>query len=373
MLIHTHFARLLPLFLREREAQRTAVLATIVQTAGSTYRKAGAQMLIAHNGEYAGLLSGGCLEGDLREHAQQVISSGQAKIVQYDMRSADDQLFGLGAGCEGAMNILLQTVGNANHWQPLAHLYACWQDNQATRLALVVSSNNAALPAGSVILPDGNLIATGQGKLSPHTLSQLQTLLKTPPDNTLHSVADGLQVFIASGSPTPRLLILGAGPDAQPLATLTHFLGWKATVYDHRSAYTTPERFPHAERIVTARPELLHQQLRLNDYHAVVVMSHHLDSDLRYLQQLADCQVPYIGLLGPAARRERLFTDLGDTINKLRPRLHAPVGLSIGAVTPEAISLAIISEIHRVLASMNGPTSVISTEGRNLSVNQTTS
>lgn len=352
MLIHTHFARLLPLFLRERTAQRTAVLATIVETAGSTYRKAGAQMLIAQNGEYAGLLSGGCLEGDLREHAQQVIGNGQARVVQYDMRSADDQLFGLGAGCEGAMSILLQAVGSANHWQPLAHLYAYWQANQATRLALIVRSDNIALPAGSVVLADGTVIANGQDKPSPQTLSQLQNLLNTQPDNTLHRLNGDLQVFIAAGTPAPRLLILGAGTDAQPLAMLTHFLGWKATVYDHRAAYTTTERFPHVERILTARPEQLHQQLRLNDYHAVVVMSHHLDADLRYLQQLADCDVPYIGLLGPAARRERLFADLGDAIGKLRQRLHAPVGLSIGAVTPEAIALAIISEIHSVLANL---------------------
>ncbi|MGC3980468.1 MAG: XdhC/CoxI family protein [Steroidobacteraceae bacterium] len=352
MLIHTHFAQLLPLFLRERQAQRTMVLATIVQTAGSTYRKAGAQMLIAQNGEYAGLLSGGCLEGDLREHARQVADTRNARIVQYDMRSADDQLFGLGAGCEGAMDILLQAVSHANHWQPLAHLHEHWQRNQATEAALIVRSGQEALPAGTLLLPDGSIVTpTGTLNLpiAPALLTNLCSLLGQPRSPALHSV-ENLQVFIMSGSPPPRLLVLGAGPDAQPLAALTHFLGWKATIYDHRPAYATAARFPDAEQIVLARPELLSRQLSLHEYQAAVVMSHHLESDLRYLQQLAHCPIPYIGLLGPAARREKLFGDLGTDIERVRPRLHAPVGLSIGAITPEAIALAIISEVHAVLA-----------------------
>lgn len=349
MLIHTHLAQLLPLFTRERAAQRAMVLATIVHTAGSTYRKSGAQMLIAQNGEYAGLLSGGCLEGDLREHAQQVLRTQQARVVQYDMRSADDQLFGLGAGCEGAMDILLQAVSSSNDWQPLATLNHHWQTNQATRLALVFSSDRAELPAGSVLLNDQTAI-TPQGQRS-ETPSNIRPVL---PDarlaNTLQEIEAGLQVFILDCSPPPRLLILGAGPDAQPLATLAHFLGWKANIYDHRAAYATAARFPQAEQVIAARPEQLHQQLQLNDYQAVVIMSHHLDSDQRYLQEVANSNVPYVGLLGPPARRERLFANLGPDFEKLKQRLHAPVGLEIGAATPEAIALSIIGEIHSVLA-----------------------
>ncbi|MGE0113895.1 MAG: XdhC family protein [Steroidobacteraceae bacterium] len=354
MLIHTHFAQLLPLFLREREARRAMVLATIVRTAGSTYRKAGAQMLIAQSGEYAGLLSGGCLEGDLREHAQQVLNSRQARIVQYDMRSEDDQLFGLGAGCEGAMDILLQPVSSANHWQPLAHLSERWQANQTTRLALIVSSTEPALSVGSLLLDHGEYIDPTLGNVDrpSSSLTAIRALLTNQYSDALHILDNGVQAFIMTCSPPPRVLILGAGPDAQPLATLCSFLGWNATLYDHRPAYAMTARFPHAEQIVCARPELLQQRLPLNDYHAVVVMSHHLDSDRLYLHQLADSNVPYIGLLGPAARRERLFADLGNDIGKLRQRLRAPVGLNIGAITPEAIALAIISEIYQVLAAL---------------------
>src|SRR5262245_63079502 len=115
--------RLLPLFERARTLDQPLVLATVIRTGGSTYAKPGAQMLIAADGEYAGLLSGGCLEGDLREHARDVAASGQARIVSYDMRSSTDQLFGLGSGCEGAMDILLTRVGSGEQWQPLEFLW----------------------------------------------------------------------------------------------------------------------------------------------------------------------------------------------------------------------------------------------------------
>src|SRR6478672_12533912 len=116
--------RLLPLFDRARASDRPLVLATVVRTGGSTYAKPGAHMLIASDGEYAGLLSGGCLEGDLREHAREVAATGEGRIVSYDLRSSTDQLFGLGAGCEGAMDILMTRVSAHEHWQPLDYLAA---------------------------------------------------------------------------------------------------------------------------------------------------------------------------------------------------------------------------------------------------------
>ena len=114
--------RLLPLYDRALLAHEPLVLATVIRTGGSTYAKPGAQMLIAADGEYAGLLSGGCLEGDLREHARDVAATGQARIVSYDLRSTTDQLFGLGAGCEGAMDVLLTRIDAAGGWQPLPYL-----------------------------------------------------------------------------------------------------------------------------------------------------------------------------------------------------------------------------------------------------------
>ena len=115
--------RLLPFYADARATGEPLALALVLRTAGSTYRKHGAWMLIARDGRYAGLLSGGCLEGDLREHAFRVIDSGVAARVSYDMRGPDDALWGLGSGCEGAMDVLLLRVGPAEEWEPLAALY----------------------------------------------------------------------------------------------------------------------------------------------------------------------------------------------------------------------------------------------------------
>jgi xanthine dehydrogenase accessory factor len=294
-------SRLLPLFERERAAGRPLVLATVVHTEGPTYTKAGALMLIAQDGEYAGLLSGGCLEGDLRDQAQKVFDSGEARLVRYDMRGPDELLFGLGSGCEGAMDIVLQRLDVANAWQPLARLAAAWHRQRPERY--------------SVTIPGG-----------------LATLT------------------IEQAAPT-RLLLLGAGPDALPVVELAHFQGWQVTVRDHRSAYARAERIPHATAVICARAEEL-DRATADGFAAAVVMTHHYPTDLEYLRTLADAHTPYVGLLGPPVRRDRLLLDLGEMrAARLAPRLHAPVGLNIGATSPEAIALSIVAEIQTELAA----------------------
>src|SRR5215469_5996316 len=144
---------LLPLFERERAAGRAVALGILARTAGSTYRKPGAMLLIAGNGEYAGLISGGCLEGDLGERARAVIASGRAALVAYDLRSSDDLVWGLGLGCEGAMHILLLRVGPHEEWQPLAHLAAALADHRPTAIGVVTESRAENAPVGALLLP----------------------------------------------------------------------------------------------------------------------------------------------------------------------------------------------------------------------------
>jgi xanthine/CO dehydrogenase XdhC/CoxF family maturation factor len=124
-------------------------------------------------------------------------------------------------------------------------------------------------------------------------------------------------------------------------------VSWKVTLVDHRPAYADASHFPLAERVVLARPEELGNAVDLKHFAAVVVMSHHLPSDLSYLRVLAGTEIPYVGLLGPALRREKLLSDLGDDgARQLRARLRAPVGLTLGGRGPESVALAIVAEIH---------------------------
>ncbi len=323
--------RLLPLFDRARRANEPLVLATVVRTGGSTYAKPGALMLIAADGEYAGLLSGGCLEGDLREHARSVAAHGAARIVSYDLRSSTDRLFGLGAGCEGAMDILLTRVTAADGWQPMSWLVEAHARDRTERLAFVVASADDAVPLGRAFRVD-QAQAPGLDDLASRS---------------------GVEVFVGEFRPPPRVLLLGGGPDARPVATLGEFLGWRVTVVDHRPAYLVPGRFPAGTTLVEPGDDVA-ARVDLDTFAAAVVMSHHLDSDLRYLRALASSRVPYVGLLGPPARRERLLADLGADAANLQPRLRAPVGLDIGGRAPESIALSIAGEIHAVLARRGG-------------------
>jgi xanthine/CO dehydrogenase XdhC/CoxF family maturation factor len=318
------FHRLLSLYQRARALPSPLVLCTVIKTGGSTYAKPGAQMLIAADGEYAGLLSGGCLEGDLREHARGVAATGEACIVSYDLRSSTDQLFGLGAGCEGAMDVLLTRVGPENAWHPMPLLIDAHERGRHCRLAFVVASRDPEVPLGRITPASGD------------------------------DSRPGVDLFVAEFAPPPTLLLLGGGPDARPVATLAAFLGWRIVVVDHRASYLAPERFPPLSRLIESRAADVVAALRLDDHAAAIVMSHHLESDLNYLRALAHSHVPYVGLLGPAARRERLLADLGEDAARLRPRLRAPVGLDIGGRSPESIALSIIGEVHAALAGRGG-------------------
>lgn len=274
---------------------RTLVLATVVGTAGSTYTKSGHRILIADTGDYQGLVSGGCLEGDLAVHAREVISSGDARVITYDLRGENEELFGLGIGCDGLLRILLERLSPAGNYEPFA------------TIARILTGDRAE--PWPIPLPDG---------------ATLQTTLR----------------------PLPRLLVLGAGPDAAPVVTLADLLGWRITVVDHRPAYLERPAFAVADARVCAPAESLAAQVTLPHFDAAIVMSHHLATDRSYLAALASTAIPYIGLLGPPGRRDRLLRELGDGAAALGDRLHGPAGLDIGADSPESIALSILGEIH---------------------------
>jgi len=348
---------LLPLYERERHAGRAMALAVVVHTDGSTYRKPGALMLIATDGEYAGLLSGGCLESDLHAHALEVIGSGTAKVITYDTRGSDDLLWGLGVGCEGLMQILLTRIGPENDWQPLALFVGAHRRHERVVVAVVIASPERALPPGSIILPEGQ--AGGHPVPLPWrdaVQGLLARALQTQRPSTLGASAEPLRVLAIPLALPPRLLLLGGGPDVQPLVDIAARMAWRITVYDHRPAYAQASRFPAAEAILLGRPETLAQTVDLNRYDAAVVMSHHLPSDLGYLRSLSTASIPYVGLLGPARRRQKLLADLGDDAPALNGRLRSPIGLNIGGRSPESIALSIVAEIHaRFTGSPGGP------------------
>ncbi len=328
-----------------RDRGEPLVLATVARTLGSTYRKAGAQMLIAGDGRASGLLSGGCLEADLMERARSVLA-GSPVVADYDTRSSDDLIWGIGLGCEGAMTILLTRLDRANDYQPFAFVESCRRRGVAGNFALVTQSTNVVYPLGAAFRSDSPAeLPAGVAQILHATALRAATTVET----------SGATFLITPVELPPRLLVLGAGPDAMPLVEIAGLMNWHVTVLDHRPAYAVAERFPRAQRVALNPAGELTRELQAASYDAAVVMSHHLLSDQAYLDALAAHKsIPYIGLLGPAPRRARLMQELGDKSRGLDGRLHGPIGLDIGAKTPEAIALAIVAEIQAVLAGRPG-------------------
>jgi xanthine dehydrogenase accessory factor len=334
----------LELLLEHAPADAAArVLATVVSTTGSTYRKSGARMLIMADGSYLGLLSGGCLEADLKIHAQEVLQQGVARAVEYDMRGPDEVLFGVGAGCEGAMRVLLEP---AAHGSVAAHALAtaarASQLRQPTSLIMVHEAVEPGLGTYAAAAPlPRELIEAGASSAANAASTNLD----------VRENGRRMRAFVQFLAPPPHVLVCGAGPDAEPVVRAARALGWQLTVVDHRAAASEARRFPGAH-VILADADALGSVVDLSLCHAAVVMSHVLAADAAYLAALAVPDAPgYIGLLGPMARRARLLQKLGPEVAEgLKARLHSPVGLNLGAVIPESIALSIVSEIHAWLA-----------------------
>jgi xanthine/CO dehydrogenase XdhC/CoxF family maturation factor len=250
------------------------------------------------------------------------------------------------------MDILLSRVSDADGWQPMPYLVEAFRRGEPCRLGFVVASEAPGIDLGLAFPVDGQAAASAQSDARVRALHAAAT--SAAPNSIVRADSPPVEIFVGAFAPPPRLLMLGGGPDARPVATLAAFLGWQLTVVDHRSTYLSPARFPSSTTLIESRAENVASVLKLDEHAAAIVMSHHLDSDLQYLRALAASSVPYVGLLGPAARREKLLADLGVDAAALRTRLRAPVGLDIGGRTPESIALSIIGEVHAALAGRAG-------------------
>ena len=263
-------------FYRKHRDEESLVLATIIATEGSTYRKPGAMMLVSREGEFEGMISGGCLEGDLLHHAAKVFDSGEAAFVTYDMHADEDIVWSLGLGCDGVIHLMLQRLDKADEFGFLKQLEASHEARQAVLVALVTTAAEG-LPCGAFGLLDQSDISVGNTFLSENL-----RLAVTPwPSWRYRSAdvnfADNRTTVIQVHMPArTRVLICGAGPDAVPVARVLSELDWGVQIVDHRPAFTKPERFPANCSVIQCRPGQLADSVDLTEVDAVVIMSHHL-------------------------------------------------------------------------------------------------
>ncbi|HEY2896649.1 MAG TPA: XdhC family protein [Gemmatimonadaceae bacterium] len=353
------------------------VLASVVRTEGTTYRAVGARMAVRADGATVGLLSSGCLEGEIMERAARVRTSGIAEVMTHDGRSDDELVWGLGTGCNGLVEILLERRTPESAGALEALLSRALDGAQPSVIATVVRASGAGAPqvasrvlvrgpadvardgewGSSAVL--GAVIADAQNaQVSARRGLTLEYVLARSDERSIGDTVTA-QLSFELVTPPIDLIICGSGPDAIPVARLAGSLGWSVTVVDPKpAALIEPGRFEDSRVIECAHSDSLGDVIAPTARSAAIIMSHNYERDLDYLDALARSEVAYIGVLGPRERTGRLLRDLE---SRGRPfpasmlaRLFAPIGLNVGGDGAEAIALSIVAEVSAVMHERTG-------------------
>lgn len=341
---------------------KVAALATVVKVRGSTYRRPGARMLITQGGRTLGTISGGCLENDVCERAGQIMISGEPTLVNYDTTSEEDIVWGLGLGCNGVVQVLIERLTLAS--THLTFITECLRHHQQGVLATVFSIEGqvqSKLGAHLILHSDQTVtseiadpnLTTAISNDAHLALNDGHSYFKS-----YHLPTGSVEVFIEVIQPPTSLIIFGTGFDVIPVVGFAKQLGWHVTVVDSRQSDTTPDKFNTADNVILTRPEVALNNVVVDERTVAVVMTHNYLHDLELLKQLLLAPKRYLGILGPKSRTERLLQDLrtqGIVFTEAQMRqLYSPVGLDIGADNPEEIALAIIAELQAVLTNRSG-------------------
>jgi xanthine/CO dehydrogenase XdhC/CoxF family maturation factor len=333
------------------------ILATVVKVEGSAYRRPGARMLIPLHGRTVGTVSGGCLEQDLAKKAWWLTDSGEPVVRRYSTGATEDEddeqsALTFGLGCNGTVFVMLERL-RATSPSPAIELLRRVRDSQqpAAMATVITTSRNASARVGDRLLSDTD----GTLRNLPLKIAIRQDLRKTLAQKKssirLYTDARGeVEVFFEYIAPPPRLVIFGAGHDAQPLVRMAKLLNWHVTVIDSRSHFARPERFPQADAVIFVSLDNPFDLRPLTDGAAVTVMTHSYRQDQHWLGQLLQAAPAYLGQLGPKERTERLLAEIGTGTSVL----HYPMGLDLGGDAPENVALSILAEMTAVMNQRQG-------------------
>jgi len=321
---------------------RPSALATVTRIAGSAYRRPGAKLLIADDGGLLGGVSGGCLEEDVRQVGLEVLRSGRSRLRRYQTGDDETKLWGLGLGCDGEVDVLVQPVAPQTAVGAWAAVRDLLRGDSPFALATLLDDGGV-----------GDVLAVGEaGRVAgrfadPGDDSEVEAAAAAAlrARRTGRQVVRGRAIFSEVLLPPPRLLVCGAGEDARPLVRFASGAGFRAFVADHRSAYLTAERFPEALELFLLRPDEAAAELPMDRETYAVVMTHSLERDTDWVRRLAAADARYIGVLGPRARTARILEQLRLADSE---RFFGPVGLDLGADGPEQVALSVVAELLSV-------------------------
>lgn len=325
------------------------VVATIVAVDGNSYRRPGAKMLVTDESG-AGSITAGCIEDEVLQLAEEVRASGAPRLERFDL--TDDDEWGLGLGCNGVIDLLLEPLDDR-----LGRLVDGYLDGTTgLSLTLIGGPPRDGQVRDRRYIPDGGVDALAdrpewldeqtRERAADSVTSERSELLSLPADS------GDLRLFVDPIRPPPNLYVFGSGNDVHPVSEFAKRAGFRVTVATFRGGNANAEEFPYADRVVSAAAPRLTETLTFDRETYAVVMSHNLVDDRLAVDCLLDTPMPYIGIMGPSERfaeiRDALERERGPLSDAELDRLYAPIGLSLGGGEPSQIAMSIVSEVLAV-------------------------
>lgn len=336
-----------------------AALATVVKVRGSSYRSPGARMLITDDGRWVGSISGGCLEGDALRKARQVMLDQRPMTVTYDTREESNQNLGIGLGCNGVIDVLIEPLQAEQKVNPVTLFENLILRNEPVAMATIYAGSGVG----------EKLLITSKGEVKDHfSNSELSLFVKKAlvglfvsgkSEAKVYTIkSQEFQVFIELLQPSISLIIFGGGFDARPVSALAKSLGWEVSVTDECVAHIAPVFFPAVDKLSLCERQFIDRDFVITPYTACVLMSHNYEYDRDVLLKLLKTETPYIGILGPRKRFDKMqseFKAKGVILSEQDfHRIHYPIGLDIGAEAPDEIAVSIIAEIQSKFSNRSG-------------------
>ncbi len=332
---------------RWRSENKAVALATVVQTWGSSPRAAGAKMALTpppHN-DIAGSVSGGCVEGAVYEEGVQALATGRARLLHFGV--ADETAWEVGLACGGSIDVFVQPLN--------AHIYQAIHSTLTEQLPFATVTIVAGPPeilGATLLVHDDGQVSGSLGDWHDAALDVSRAALQAG-QSRRQKLSDSVEIFIEVTLPPPTLVIVGGVHIAIALTALAKTLGYRTIVVDPRKAFGNEARFPHADQLIQAWPDEALAQISLTRGTAIAMLTHDPKLDDPALKLALPSSAFYVGALGSpttqAKRRARLLAE-GLTETQIN-RLYGPIGLDLGARSPEEIALAVMAQ---VVAARNG-------------------
>jgi xanthine dehydrogenase accessory factor len=342
------------------QAGEEAILATVVEVQGSSYRRPGGRLLLTSTGRRRGAISGGCLEGDLAKKAWWLTSDGRAAIRTYDTAADADGPADFGLGCNGLIHVLIERLRPGQAALPVVAIEQSRAARQKAGLATVIRSHDASLVGRhAALLPGPTNLAepAASAEWERWLEDQAAEVLRSGRAEVVRRDEDAayLEAFVETIEPPVHLLLFGGGDDALAVANQAKLLGWRLTVLDGRRDHARADRFPNADAVVVNSLDDPLSGVALDEWTIAVVMTHSFSQDAAALRELAKHELNYVGILGPQRRTERLIETAGLAGGAFPAEWHSPAGLDLGGDTPEQVALAIVAEAHAVMEGRGSP------------------